>query len=138
MYACYTDPRQNNHRYYRQLSWKAAAWGSKFVTLYQFHDWPNEVSFRQTTFGGITYQTPDDLVPSVRFYSMEAGMNDIRYLKCLEKLAARCQNEDLAKEATDFIVRAYDDVTRTSQHDPTSTDRFRVRCAELIGRIKGK
>lgn len=135
IYACYTEPRQNSHRYYRQLCWKAAAWGAKFVSLYQLRDWPQEVAFRKTTTGGIIHPIPGGCVPTVRFMSVEAGLNDIRYLKRLERLAETCPDAALRQEAQAFVRRSYEYVTRTSQHDPFATERFRDGCIELIRRL---
>ena len=40
-----------------------------------------------------------------------------------------------AAEAKDFIAQSIEEVTRTKQHDPTTTTRFRAKCAELIRRM---
>ena len=136
MYACATSPRQNAHRYYRQLSWKAAGWGSRYVSLYEFKDLPYEATFRRTTYGGIVYWTAGEIDPSVRQKSMAAGLNDVRYLRLLERLAAKSSDAALAAEAKDFIARSIEEVTRTKQHDPTATTRFRAKCVELIGKIQ--
>ena len=42
----------------------------------------------------------------------------------------------LAAEARGFIARSIEEVTRTKQHDPESTTRFRAKCAELIRKFK--
>ena len=132
MYACYTSPRQDPHRYYRQLSWKAAAWGAPFVSLYQYFDNPLEVSFRRTTYGGITYWTDDGLVPSVRQKALEAGLNDVRYMRALERLAAKSSDAGLAQRVKDLIEKSIEEVTRKRQHDPETAPRFRAKCAELV------
>ena len=135
MYACYTSPRQDPHRYYRQLSWKAAAWGAPFVSLYQLFDNPHEVSFRRTTYGGIAYWTEDGLIPSIRQKSMEAGITDVRYMRALERLAARTADAALIREVRSLVERSIEEVTRTKQHDPTTTTRFREACARLIRKL---
>ena len=139
MYACYTSPRQNADRYYRQLVWKAAAWGAKFVSLYELFDHYHvsyEATLRSETSGAVAYWTDNGALPSIRLRALEAGLNDIRWLRHLEKLAAKSSDAALAAEAKAFVGKSIDDVTRVSQHDPTASERFRTKCAELILKLQ--
>lgn len=135
VYACYTSPRQDPSRYYRQLSWKTAAWGGSFVSLYQFIDNPYDASFHRATYGGVTYWTDEGLIPSIRLKSLLAGMTDIRYLRMLERLAAGSGDAALMRETQEFVAKSIDEVTRTQQNDAARPDGFRHECVRFIERI---
>ena len=132
MYACGTEMRQDNYRYYRLLAWKAAACGGPYVPLYQlFEQWP-ATSFFGATVGGVAYDTGDEMVPSIRLENLRQGMTDIRYLRLLQRLASEKAPLPLALEAMAFAEKSLREIPRIYPHDSTRADDFRSKCAEFI------
>ena len=132
VYSCGVEMRQDLYRYYRMLPWCAAGFGSDAVALYQFFDSNAAGMFREGTYGGVAYDTGEEMVPSIRLENLYKGMTDVRYLRLLEDVAkARC-GEALADEALKFTRQSLRELPTRYQHDSARADAFRDKCIEYL------
>ncbi len=130
MYACGTNMRQDNYRYYRMIAWKAANVGGDLVSLYQMFSQQPGVDFSKDMGDVVAYDTGDKMLPSIRLENLLIGMNDIRYLRLLERLAKG--NTKDAAAARSFLAKATENVSLASPHDSTVADATRKEAIELI------
>lgn len=130
-YRCSTSPRLDPYSYYRLLAWNSAAAGGSVSHIYQLYDGETAANLRKCTYGGITYDTGHSLVPSIRFLQYQQGLGDVRYLKELEALA-RGRDTSAAKEALDFVAKAYREAVLVHPHDTSAADRLRDGAIERL------
>ena len=84
------------------------------------------------TYGGVAYDTGEEMVPSIRLENLYKGMTDVRYLRLLEDVAkARC-GEALADEALKFTRQSLRELPTRYQHDSARADAFRDKCIEYL------
>jgi hypothetical protein len=84
--------------------------------------------------GGLVYDTSRSLVPSVRLENLRIGIDDVRYMKLLEKLASG--NSKIAVEARSFVKKAARDVVHFYPHDSSIAHKMREKAVEFILALK--
>ncbi|MBO4511883.1 MAG: hypothetical protein J5746_03880 [Victivallales bacterium] len=134
MYACGTSMRQDCYRYYRLIAWKAANVGGDFVSIYQMFSQQPGMDFSKDMGDVLAYDTGDRMLPSVRLENLLVGINDIRYLRVLERLAQGDAKE--AKEARSFLSKATREVAQAKPHDASVADAIRQQAIELILKLQ--
>ena len=134
MYACGTSMRQDCYRYYRLLAWKAANVGGSFVSIFQLFSQQPGTDFAKDMGDVLAYDTGSALLPSIRLENLLVGINDIRYLRVLERLAAGDSKE--AREARAFLAKATRDVALAKPHDASMADATRNQAIELILKLQ--
>lgn len=135
-YACSTSLREDLHRYYRLLPWKAAAFGGDAVSLYQFFEQQPGADFRGKPGGGVAYDTGEEVVPSIRLECLRVGMTDVRYLRLLQKEAAAKKGDRLADEAAAYAAKALWEIPGRYAADPTKAVEARDRCIDYLLKLK--
>ena len=132
-YDCNTSMRISPYRYYRMLPWKAAAAGGDFTVIFQFIFQTPYLSIRKTPYGEYAYDTGREIIPSLRGENLYLGLEDIRYLKLLEKISVG--DSDAAKRGRAFVTFALKDVPFTRPHDFAAAEEFREKASALIVEI---
>jgi hypothetical protein len=134
VYCCETQLHLDLHRYYRIHAWKALDIGAQFLSIYEFYNQQPGIDFIRVLRGGIVYDTGSQLVPSVRLENLRIGIDDVRYMKMLEKLAVG--NSKVAADARKFIKNAAKDVVHIYPHDSNIAQKMREKAVEYILKLR--
>lgn len=134
VYCCETQLRLDLYRYYRIHAWKALDIGAQFLSIYEFYNQQPGIDFIRVLTGGLVYDTANALVPSVRLENLRIGIDDVRYMKLLEKLAAT--DSKTAIEARKFIKTAAREVVHIYPHDSSIACKMREKAVEFILALK--
>lgn len=133
IYACGTSMRQDLYRYYRLLPWRALETKCDSVSLYQFMEQHPGTDFYRAPCGGVTYTTPNGVIPSIRLESFRLGLTDVKYMHLLEQQAI---GDDLAAvEARAFLKKAARDVSVAFSHDSSKADETRAMAISFLLRL---
>lgn len=135
VYCCETQLRLDLHRYYRIHAWKALDIGAQYLSIYEFYNQQPGIDFVRVLRGGLVYDTGSQLVPSVRLENLRIGIDDVRYMKMLEKLTEG-KNSKLAIDARKFIKNAAREVVHTYPHDSTFAQKMRAKAIDYILKLK--
>ena len=130
VYSCGTSMRQELHRYYRLLPWKAFATGCDLVMIFLTTDQAPGMDFRRVSDGGLTYDTGSELLPSIRLESFYRGMQDVNYLRYLKSIATG--DGAAAKAARQFLVDGPKEAIYVAPHDPAVAESVRSRAIDHI------
>jgi hypothetical protein len=133
IYACGTSMRQDLYRYYRLLPWRALEARCDSVSLYQFMEQHPGADFYRAPRGGVTYTTPNGVIPSIRLESFRLGLTDVKYMQLLEQKAKG--NDSTAIEARKFLKQAARDVAVVFSHDPGKADESRAKAIDFLLRL---
>ena len=134
VYCCETQLRLDLYRYYRIHAWKALDIGAQFLSIYEFYNQQPGIDFIRVLTGGLVYDTANALVPSVRLENLRIGIDDVRYMKLLEKLAAT--DSKTAIEARKFIKTAAREVVHIYPHNSSIACKMREKAVEFILALK--
>ncbi|MBO4648131.1 MAG: hypothetical protein J5806_08240 [Lentisphaeria bacterium] len=136
IYACGISARQDLYRYYRMLPWNAMEIGADSVSIYRLFPTMTLINdLYNPTEGEMVYMIPGAILPSIRLENYLAGMNDVKYLKLLEKMAGGNSPQDKADR--EFVRKAVRDVYLVSPHDSSLAGKIREQTIQrILKRIK--
>lgn len=135
VYCCVTDIRQNLYSYYRLQAWKSFDINSDYVSIYQFFAQNGGMDFRRMAKDGeLAYETSSTLVPTVRLENLRIGIDDVRYMRLLEKHAKG--NSETARKARAFLKKASRDVVVVAPHDRSLAAKMRNEAIKFILELK--
>lgn len=134
IYQCGTGIREDNHRTYRVLPWRSYSIGGRYVSLYQLLSQAPGADLRQATSGEIVLVGESETLSTVRAENFILGLNDIRYVKLIEHLAAG--DSPAAKEARAFLAKSAKNIITVYPHDAGKAEEFREEASRLIMKLK--
>ena len=128
VYQCSTGIREDLHTYYRLHAWRAYRMNCDILALYQFSamTWGKcgATDWKRIPGGAIVNRAGNSCIPSIRYMALRRGVDDIRYLKVLEKYAGNPDVDKLLKEAAKRV--------EDGGFDGTVPDKIRAEAVALI------
>ena len=128
VYQCSTGIREDLHIYYRLHPWVAYRMNCDILVLYQFSNMPwgqcGATDWKHIPAGAIVNRAGNSCIPSIRYMALRRGVDDIRYMKALEKYAGKPDVDKLLKEAAKRV--------EDGSFDGTVPDRIRAEVVKLI------
>ena len=129
-YTCSTRMTEDLDREFRQNAWMGERWGLKGNGIYHGIDaqgGAGATNWKTAMYGGLIYRAGDRYVPSVRGMALRQGVQDVKYLAVLRRIAGGSGEVDsFLREAA---VRVTDNPAGGDRGMP---DRMREKAAELI------
>jgi hypothetical protein len=129
-YTCSTRMTEDLDREFRQNAWMCERWGLNGNAIYQGIDAQGGAGARNwklITYGGLLYRAGDNFLPSVRAMALRQGVQDVKYLGALKRVAG--DSEEVKK----FLREAAMSVTENpAGGDRLVPDRMREKAAEMI------
>ena len=129
-YTCSTRMTEDLDREFRQNAWMGERWGLKGNCIYHGIDaqgGAGATNWKTAMYGGLIYRAGDRYVPSVRGMALRQGVQDVKYLAVLRRVAGGSEEVDgFLREAA---VRVTDNPAGGDRGIP---DRMREKAAELI------
>ena len=128
-YTCGESGRMPIYETYRLHPWFGARHnltGNQFFVFQTMTGGYGPADFKTAASSGIAYRSFESTMPSLRYMSMRRGVEDLKYLDLLEKVAG-----DRPK-VKKFLAEAPVKVVETERHDKTTPDRLREQAAEMI------
>ena len=128
-YTCGESGRAPIYETYRLHPWFGARHGLTGNQFYIFQTMTGgygPADFKTAASAGIAYRSFESTMPSLRYMSMRRGVEDLKYLDLLERVAGD------RPEVKAFLAEAPVRVVETERHDRTAPDRMREKAAELI------
>jgi len=135
-YTCSTRMFEDLDREFRQNAWMAERWnldGNNIFHIVDAQGGTGASDWKTPMGGGLLYRSYETFVPSVRYMALRQGVQDVKYVTALKKLAwsDKATFESLAKAAK----RVTDN---PAGGDPTLADRVRDEIADQILKLQGK
>ena len=136
LYKCNTENGSPAYSYYRCYPWHILSENLCALNLYTAitgyyrggHDW------RVLNGGNWFFRSFDTIVRTVRSDTLLAGLNDVKYMLLLKKLAESSPDKNLAGESLAFYRQTLQDVLRNS-HNPDFIPSVRSKIAEFIMKL---
>jgi hypothetical protein len=123
-------------REFRQNAWMCERWGLNGNAIYQAIDGQGGAGARNwklTTAGGLLYRAGERFLPSVRAMAFRQGVEDVKYLAVLKKMAG--ETEEVRKFLQESALTVTENPPGGDRYIP---DRVREKAAEMILSIKAK
>ncbi len=128
IYQCSTGIREDLHTYFRLHAWRAYRMNCDILGFYQFSamTWGKcgATDWKRIPGGAIVNRAGNSCIPSIRYMAMRRGVDDVRYLKALEKYAGNPGVDELLKTAPKQVEDA--------GFDGTMPDKIRDQAVKLI------
>ena len=133
LYKCNTDNGTPAYSYYRCYPWHILSENLCSLNLYTAitgyykggHDW------RVMPGGNWFVRSFDTLVRTVRSDTLLAGLNDVKYMLLLKKLAEKSADKKLAGECMEFYQKTLQEVLLNS-HNPEFIPAVRTKITDYI------
>ena len=119
-------PIYETYRLHPWFGWRHSLTGNQFFIFQEMFGGYGPADFKKAASSGIAYKSFASTMPSLRYMSMRQGVEDLKYLAKLRKVAGN------VPEVKAFLADAPIRVLETERHVKSTADAMRERAAELI------
>ena len=131
---------------YRLYAWKGHQRGLDGIGICKYMSGPGGYygrgSWKENSADCVVYNSFNEPITSIRFECMRDGMDDVKYLDLLARLARQTEgrvDSKLTKECGDFLNKIQEDVVINFPHKSGMAEEGRLKAAQLIIELqKGK
>lgn len=119
-------PIYDTYRLHPWFGWRHSLSANHFFIFQAMMGGYGPVDFKNAASSGIAYRSFDSTMPSLRYMSMRRGVEDLKYLAKLQKVAGD------VPEVKAFLADAPIRVLETERHIKSTADAMREKVAGLI------
>ncbi|MBE6367215.1 MAG: hypothetical protein E7052_04825 [Lentisphaerae bacterium] len=128
MYQCSTSLREDLYSYFRLHPWRVFYGNYDMMGFYDFCavNWGQvgASDWKRVPYGGIVYRSGNACIPSIRFMLLRRGVDDVRYLKLLQKYQHHAEVSQFLREAPGRVVN--------TAHNTSLSDEVRNQAIKLL------